>query len=654
MKLFIVIILGAVVTFTAEAKNFLDFSNKESVGFAKATGGKLSHSPKGLNFRIPAGKEGKVVLNPPDKVFNMVDWVKMSLDIINNGDKEVRFELFINGNDPRKRWGGKKTFSSWHIGWVMPSETRNFHMPLLRNKTTSEDYDQQYLKDFPGMRGLPQGIILNFAGVDASRITQVIIKFPKSNVKRDVTLKRLYASIPAVPPLYKKNKAAFFPFINKYGQAKHLNWTGKITDDAQFAQAIKKEQKYLAEYSGSPEWNEYGGWKNGPKLKATGRFRVAKLKGKWWIIDPAGKLFWSTGVNSAGKLTVGTTDIKKRKRFFEWIPAKKSKYGEHVSGNRNVVYFGSINLERKYGAGAADKYPDLCMKRMRSWGFNTMGGWSYDEVSKHPVKKRVPYTTIINAITPAFNEKFPDVFDPEWEKSVREKVKAKAMLVKNDPYFFGFFINNEIHWPNQNGLVKYLKKKPKSAAAKKFAKVGDVAKFYTLMCETYFKITRKAIDDFAPGSLYLGCRWHGTSYNKTIVTIAAQYLDIFSYNIYRNEIEKFLFWPGENGSLDKPFIATEFNFGALDTGKFFTGLGWASDQRNRGEKYRNYVQGALRNPRCVGTHWFMWGNSTTAGKGNGENANCGLVDATDQPYYELLGYIRETTYKMYQYRSGNN
>ena len=38
-------------------------------------------------------------------------------------------------------------------------------------------------------------------------------------------------------------------------------------------------------------------------------------------------------------------------------------------------------------------------------------------------------------------------------------------------------------------------------------------------------------------------------------------------------------------TFDKPYIISEFNFGALDSGKFYPGLGYASDQRNRGEKY---------------------------------------------------------------------
>ncbi len=173
---------------------------------------------------------------------------------------------------------------------------------------------------------------------------------------------------------------------------------------------------------------------------------------------------------------------------------------------------------------------------------------------------------------------------------------------------------------------------------------------YRHMCEVYFKTTKDLIDTYAPGKMYLGCRWHGNHKNQINMSVAAKYLDILSFNAYENEVE---FYPYPPENIDKPFIITEFNFGDLDRGKFFTGLGYASDQRNRGEKYQNFIKGALRNPKCVGAHWFMWANSTTAGRGNGENANCGLVSKTDQIYYELISYMRKINYQLYQYRIEN-
>ena len=56
----------------------------------------------------------------------------------------------------------------------------------------------------------------------------------------------------------------------------------------------------------SEEWSKFGGYKHGPKYEATGHFRVEKINSKWWFIDPEGYLFWSSGVNSAGKFNIPT------------------------------------------------------------------------------------------------------------------------------------------------------------------------------------------------------------------------------------------------------------------------------------------------------------------------------------------------------------
>ncbi len=92
---------------------------------------------------------------------------------------------------------------------------------------------------------MPDGVILNFAGIDARHIKAVNLVFPEQNFERRLVLKRLFKNRPALPELYLEDKEAFFPFINEYGQYKHAIWEGKITDDSQFAEAIIKEEKYL-------------------------------------------------------------------------------------------------------------------------------------------------------------------------------------------------------------------------------------------------------------------------------------------------------------------------------------------------------------------------------------------------------------------------
>ena len=39
----------------------------------------------------------------------------------------------------------------------------------------------------------------------------------------------------------------------------------------------------------------FGGWTGGPQLEATGAFRTARHGGRWTLVDPEGRLFFSIG-----------------------------------------------------------------------------------------------------------------------------------------------------------------------------------------------------------------------------------------------------------------------------------------------------------------------------------------------------------------------
>ena len=89
----------------------------------------------------------------------------------------------------------------------------------------------------------------------------------------------------------------YFPFIDVYGQYKHLEWPEKIHRDQDLVDAHKRELAELEKTPAPATWDRFGGWADGPKLKATGNFRVTKYLGKWFFVDPDGHLFWSTGLD---------------------------------------------------------------------------------------------------------------------------------------------------------------------------------------------------------------------------------------------------------------------------------------------------------------------------------------------------------------------
>ena len=100
-----------------------------------------------------------------------------------------------------------------------------------------------------------------------------------------------------------------------------------------------------------------------------------------------------------------------------------------------------------------------------------MGGWSHEGVISAPKEQKAPYTLSVGTTKIGINEKLPDVFDPEWETHVRNVIGNKAKRANKDPYFFGYFVDNEMHWYQPNSLVKgVIANKPTSAGKSEYIK----------------------------------------------------------------------------------------------------------------------------------------------------------------------------------------
>jgi hypothetical protein len=303
---------------------------------------------------------------------------------------------------------------------------------------------------------------------------------------------------------------------------------------------------------------------------------------------------------------------------------------------------------------------------------------------------RTPYTDTIGSrgVKPiegseGYWGKFPDVFDPSFAESVRKQMAGKAGHSAGDSWCLGYFSDNEMSWGDDTSLALAALKSPPEQPAKKVfladlqAKYGEIAKlnavwgtqhasweallasriapdksraradltaFYTKTAETYFRTVRDEIKAVAPNQLYLGCRF---AWGNDLAAIAAgKYCDVVSYNLYRRSIAEFKY-PGA----DKPLIVGEFHFGALDRGMFHTGLVPVESQAARAAAYREYVEGALRHPQFVGTHWFQWKDQHTTGRVlDEENYQIGFVDIADTPYAETIAATRAVGAAMYRIR----
>ncbi|MCC7374912.1 MAG: beta-galactosidase [Verrucomicrobiales bacterium] len=550
-----------------------------------------------------------------------------------------------------------------------------------------------------GLRGYPAAPRKDRT-LDPSRINQVLLFQAHPTEPAVFEVERIDAEGAYVPPTaWVSDADPYLPFIDILGQYRHRDWPGKTPSVEALAKQRAEEERALAARPGPPNWSRYGGWSGGPRLKATGFFRVTKHQDRWWLVDPEGYLFWSHGVDCV--MMLDFTPVEGREDWYQDFPGALPEFARytvenafclkgHYAGKRPRSFsFAGANLARKYGTQWSSVVPDVIHRRLRSWGMNTIGNWSSDQVTR---RRRTAYTDAVQSENLPMIEgsegywgKFPDVYSAKFAQGVARAAQSKRGGSAGDPWCLGYFSDNEMSWGDDVSLAEAALRSPPEQPAKqafiadlrsKYREIAslnqkwgtthvdweavaasrvlpprdrareDLEAFYTRTAETYFRTVRDALREVAPGQLYLGCRFAWA--NARAAAAAAKYCDVVSYNLYQRGIRDFDF----NGGADVPLIVGEFHFGALDRGMFHTGLVPVPDQASRAEAYRAYVMGALEHPQFVGTHWFQWQDEPVTGRVyDEENYQIGLIDVADTPYAETIEAVRSVGERLYEIRS---
>ena len=481
-------------------------------------------------------------------------------------------------------------------------------------------------------------------------------------------------------PWTKMKTADFLPCFDRYGQFKWRDWPGKTKGDADLKAAAADEAKDLAAHPGPKGWDRFGGWAAGPQLKATGRFRTEKRNGKWWLVDPDGHLFWSWGavrVTPSSAMTplngnprtprVGG-NLPDRDCLFEDLPRKGEPMAAFyetfdsllkpfylMRGETRWYDFSSANLCRKYGTDWFAAYSDLCHRRLRSWGANTIANSSDLRIC---LQDRTPYAERVENASRWIEgswwgwTKFRDPFADEFKAKRREALAAHGREA-HDPWCIGFFIDNEINWggkdthlaewtlaspDDQPAKIEFLKRlRAKGIDPSRGDKVPEeeLRAFTLVIVEEYFKRTRESVKEFDSGLLYLGCRFAMRA-PDWVIGACTKYCDVVSYNIYTDRIDD---WRLPQG-LDAPVLVGEFHFGAHDRGLFGSGLVNMGSQAGRAAALKTYVESALANPQVVGVHWHQFSDQATSGRFDGEYFQVGWTDICDRPYRETVEALR--------------
>lgn len=400
------------------------------------------------------------------------------------------------------------------------------------------------------------------------------------------------------------------------------------------------EDQSLCEHGGRPDIT----------LQATGFFRVERVDGRWWLVDPHGHPFFATSLNS----------IRSGQR--------KDRNATSVSA------FAEKWKSETAWAGDATAF-------MRESGFNTVGAWS--DPSLQAIDRPMPWMKVLYVMYPfgaqrgaqlgENNMSFPNqcipIFDPEFEAYCEQKLADDITSdLVNDPTLLGYCVDNELPW-REDALDRYLQidttdinhkaavewlvrakgldPAPDLDQLRAAVDDSDRSAFLAHIAERYFSIVSRVVRAQDPNHLYLGARLHGQALRlEPVLRVSGTYADIVSINYYNrwtpraSELDNWSTWSG-----GKPFMITEWYAKGDDSGyENVSGAGMVvKTQAERGHFYQNFLLRLLESKSCVGSFWHTYRDA----KERPDGSNKGFLNVSFDPYTDLVERAAEINRQKY-------
>lgn len=371
------------------------------------------------------------------------------------------------------------------------------------------------------------------------------------------------------------------------------------------------------------EVSKYGGDLDKKYDDGTGFFRVEKIDGRWWFIDPEGYLMYSYA-----KCNIRPSD-------------SLAAYQEAFNTYDGVVGWTNAQI---------DYYDDL--------GYNSFGGWSFlsrklnddqtgfseglklrqevlDSEKMKPFGSIFPFGVVIQYARPmggvvgsgveTIRGGVLPVFNPDFEEKCNELVKNFVTEWKDCPYIMGWWSDNEINESSamldsalaldpQDEFFAYTHAAAwewlRERTGKKDANLYDVTdqlreEFREYVFDRYYMVMSKAFKTYAPNHLYFGSRhFQPAETSPGIFRAAERYCDVISVNLYRHWTPDIVDTWAEYA--DAPVMITEWyarpeanvNMNAL-AGGFV-----CKTSEDCGKFYQHFALRLLEAKNVVGFHFF--------------------------------------------------
>jgi len=290
------------------------------------------------------------------------------------------------------------------------------------------------------------------------------------------------------------------PAVDEFGQSNLVDYEDKIYSMEQLQAEWASEENETVT-TDAYHYSTYGGYLQA-QIKPTGFFRIEKVDGRWWFVDPEGYLFLSVGVDCVHPGGGGNAKwINERQGMFKELPPADLMIDSRNTGRKdtNSASFGIWNLYRRYGADYPQKSKEMIIKRMDKWGINTIANWSDREVMH--MNQKAFMIPLPGTGMEAGLMGLADIYDPAVVTKINESIRNFVEPYKDNPWLIGYFVGNEPAWLNQESrlcdIILEGKDRPLKTELQTFLATGDTPErrieFIYTTFESFLQTVKKNI-----------------------------------------------------------------------------------------------------------------------------------------------------------------
>ena len=188
-------------------------------------------------------------------------------------------------------------------------------------------------------------------------------------------------------------------------------------------------------------------------------FSIQTQDGKAWLVRPDGRKFFSLGVCCVDMGTPTNKFTPTNPSYAAW---------QHYS--------------------TSNQWAKTTLKRLKSWGFSTVGAWSDFQTLKRCPDKNVVITPVLHIGSTA-GAPWWDMWDRKIISRMEQVARDQILAIRDDPRLLGYYSDNKMGWWNAALLKMTLEQAPDS---------GQRKRLLALLREIYRNDWTRLLEDFEP------------------------------------------------------------------------------------------------------------------------------------------------------------